>query len=322
MNEFEIIHYPQIDGLNLFFDTVDYRTPHVHPELELIWMVEGRLAISCGNQAHEAGQGALVLFNPSQPHEFHSLEERCTFLCLQLSLEGFLRGYPELRRLTVDGIFPDQWLPEEEGRTLRRRLLSLARVYFEQPEHYPLYCEGQAGLILYQLFSRMPTHTVTAGEVAERQKRNARLTRLFAFVDQNYMHKIRLSDFAAMEGRSVSYLSHFIKENTNQTFQDYVNTVRFNAACKRIASGGGRMLDICVESGFSDYRYFSRTFQERTGMTPEEYSRRAQPSSPETIHVHQSIHSLERFYTRETCIRLLNMLERTGEISTKQEPFT
>ena len=92
------------------------------------------------------------------------------------------------------------------------------------------------------------------------------------------MHKIRLSDFARAERRSMSYLSHFVKEALGQSFQEYVNTVRFHCACKLIAAGQRRMLDVCVASGFSDYRYFSAAFQKRLGMTPEEYSR--QPQSP------------------------------------------
>ena len=35
-------------------------------------------------------------------------------------------------------------------------------------------------------------------KMAERERRNARLLRLIRFVDQNYMHKIRLSDFARL----------------------------------------------------------------------------------------------------------------------------
>ena len=71
----------------------------------------------------------------------------------------------------------------------------------------------------------------------------------------------------------MSYLSHFIKETMNQTFQEYVASVRVGCACKLIASGGKRMLDVCMESGFSDYRYFSKAFRVLYGMTPDEYSR-------------------------------------------------
>ena len=45
VNEVEIIQHPQIDGLHLFFNQVDYRAPHVHEEWELIWVMEGQRCV-------------------------------------------------------------------------------------------------------------------------------------------------------------------------------------------------------------------------------------------------------------------------------------
>ena len=73
MNETEIIQHPQIDGLRIFFDTVDYRTPHVHEEFELIWLMEGRLSVQAGPFRHVAQSGEMVLFDPQQTHEFHKV---------------------------------------------------------------------------------------------------------------------------------------------------------------------------------------------------------------------------------------------------------
>jgi AraC-like DNA-binding protein len=53
------------------------------------------------------------------------------------------------------------------------------------------------------------------------------------------------------------------------TFQEYVNSVRFNCACKLIAGEDRKMLDVCIESGFSDYRYFCAAFKKRLGTTPD-----------------------------------------------------
>ena len=49
---------------------------------------------------------------------------------------------------------------------------------------------------MYRLLAAAPHVLLTAEENAERERRNARLLRLIRFVDQNYMHKMRLSDFA------------------------------------------------------------------------------------------------------------------------------
>ena len=304
MNEFEVIRYPQMSGLNIFFDTVDYRTPHIHPEWELILLLENALSVTCGQKSYLVEPGELMLFSPNQPHEFHREGESCTFLCLQISSQSVAQIFPAIDRLTVDGLFPRNHLSEGEYAWLKESMLDLMGAYLRREPCYELYCMGQGSLLLHKILSRMPSHTLSAGELSSRDKSNARLKRLIRFVDENYMHKIRLSDFAEQEGCSVSYLSHFVKDTLNQSFQDYVNTVRFNCACKLMASGEGRMLDVCVESGFSDYRYFSRTFKQQVGMTPEEY--RQQVGRPEqgSAEVKHSLHSLERFYTREQSLAL------------------
>ena len=40
MNEVEIVRHRQVEGLSLFINTVELRTPHSHPEWELIWLLE------------------------------------------------------------------------------------------------------------------------------------------------------------------------------------------------------------------------------------------------------------------------------------------
>ena len=93
----------------------------------------------------------------------------------------------------------------------------------------------------------------------------------------------------------------------NQTFQDYVNSVRFRKACKLIAEGKESMISISMESGFSDYRYFSRAFQQQCGMTPEEYSRSARITWVKNVQVCHSIHSREQFYSREDSLRIIDI---------------
>ena len=305
MNEFEVIRYPQMNGLNIFFDTVDYRTPHAHPEWELILLLDHALSVTCGQRRYLAKPGEMLLFSPHQLHEFHREGEGCTFLCLQISPRSMAQFYPALDRLTTDELFLRQYLPEQVYEQVRRGVLDLMGAYLRREPCYELYCMGQGCLLFHRILSHVPHHVLSEGELNSRDKSNARLKRLIRFVDENYMHKIRLSDFAEQEGCSVSYLSHFVKDTLNQSFQEYVNTVRFNCACKLIATGERRMLDVCVESGFSDYRYFVRTFRQQVGMTPEEYRLQAVRHEPGSAAVKHSLHSLERFYTREQSLALL-----------------
>lgn len=301
MEELEIIQYPKIAGLSVFFDTVDYRTPHVHPAWELLWILDGSLSVTCGGVNHVVNPGELILFNPNELHEFRKIKGSVTFLCLQVSSEA-LQGS---EALFVDEKLPHQHLSSAEQEEIKGRIKEIMAAYLKQEEHYALTCIGQSCLVFHRLFHGMPTHKLTQGETENMDKRGARLRRLIRFVDENYMRKIRLADFAREEGCSMNYLSRFIKESLNQTFQDYVASVRFNCACKLMEEGERKMLDVCVESGFSDYRYFCREFRRQCGMTPEGYSRIARRPNEGSGLARRSIHSVERFYSREESLTLI-----------------
>lgn len=301
MNEYEIIRHPQIEGLSVFFDTVDYRTPHIHPEWELILDVDGVLQVAGGAMRQELLPGQMLLLNPRQPHELHKKAESATFLCLQCSD----RLLPGLERLSVEMVLPHTVLPPAEYAALRGEVFELAEQYLTRPAHYELYCAAKAGLILCRLLTVLPCRTLSAAELAVQERSNARLNRLMKFVDEHFRETIRLSDFAAQEGLSLGYMSAFVKKSMNQTFQDYVTSVRFHYACQRIRSEACSLLELCGDAGFSDYRYFSNAFKRYTGCTPEEYRRAGHTELSAPAKVHHSIHSLERFYTREQSLRLL-----------------
>ena len=297
--EIEIIRYPQMSGLSIFLDTVSYRTPHVHEEFELLLILNGQMDIGGIRPQIIAKEGDLLIFDPGRIHEFAS-EENCTFLCFQISRE-LLRSYP-----AVDALRFDEPVIRESQK-VKSFLLQAARSYLSQETGYELICQGLIQQVFGELIRMGEGRQATEEEMSEHRTRSHRIEQLIAYVDRNYMHKIRLTDLAEEEGLSMGYLSHFVKEELGVSFQEYVQTVRFNAARKMIETSPDlKMLDICYLTGFSDYRYFSRTFQQRLGLTPEEYSRAPRRPVEEETRIHRSVHSLEQFYSRGRSLEILN----------------
>lgn len=306
MDELEIVQFPQLRGLNIFVNTVTYRSPHFHHEWELLWVLDAPLKVTWLQQEYILQPGELALFPPRIPHEFQQVSGICTFLCLQISPSGI--SLPT--NIVTQDILVRNCLSEADYTQLRRDVLEIAESYFLADDFYELLCFGKSALVLHKLLSAIPFHTVSAEDVANESLRNARLMRLTRYVEENFRHKIRLADFAQAEGCSVSYLSHFIKNTMNQTFQDYVNSVRFSHACKLIAEGKLSMISVSMESGFSDYRYFSRAFQKAYGMTPAEYGRKADTViTGKESHI-RSAHSQERFLTRGQSLGILQFFRK------------
>ncbi len=301
MQELEIVQYPQVDGLRLFLNTVYYRSPHLHSEWELIWVLENTLSVCSGQNHYLVEPGQMILFNPDEPHEFQRMDAGCTFACMQVSA----RILPVSARLRVDGCLLHRYLSPEDMEQLKRQFLDVLQMYLHQQEQYALYCIAQCCMMFYRVLSCVPNHELTPAQAANMDKRNALLKRLVRFVDDHYTAKIKLLDFAQTEGYTVSYLSHYIKSSMNQTFQEYVTSVRLNCARNMIADGRKRMLDVCMESGFSDYRYFCKAFRQQYSMTPEEY-RRSNSGHKRLTALRHSIHSEEQFYSREESLEILS----------------
>lgn len=305
MDEFEVIPQRGINGIRVFINTLDYRTAHFHPYWELLWLLDAPLVVICNQTQHRIDANGLVLFPPNLTHELRKIEQNCTFLCFQIAADLFGTA----TNIRTDDIDLTKILPPETNRWLRQTMLETAKVYWSGTPFQELYCTGQCALMLHRMLSLLPFRILSPEEAQTDGHRNARLARLITFVDENYTHKIRLSDFAKQEGCSVSYISRFVKDSMNQTFQDYVNTVRFHSACKLIAQTELPLAAISMEAGFSDYRYFSKTFRQMCSMTPAEFRHKAQHILPQETGVHHSIHSLEHIHSRQESLQLLETLQ-------------
>lgn len=303
MSELEIIRHGQINGVTVFFDTVEYRTPHFHPEWELVWVTGGTLLLSSGQTEERYETGELCLLPPKRIHAYTAADREVTFLCLQIAPQVFSYVFPKLQALTTDSFRPGRYLGKPELQQIRSSFRTLAEAYFSEAPYAELSSAEICAKILRILLSGMPVRPLSPEEVTSADKRNARLDRFVRYVEEHYADKPSLEEFAKAEHCSVSYMSRFLKANLNQNFQEYVTFVRFRNACRLIEAGAARMIEVCEMSGFSDYRYFSECFKRRCHMTPEEYrlSRPAVSSGPAVRRGASS----ERFYTREESRKLL-----------------
>ncbi len=109
-------------------------------------------------------------------------------------------------------------------------------------------------------------------------------------------------------------MSHFIQSTLGQSFQDFLNTVRFNHACTMIARGNQKLSQIYKACGFSDYKYFVKTFQEKCGKTPDEYSRSltADAPRPASSSFASMLGTEERIFDIDQSLELLSRLGKAG----------
>ncbi|MEH7179330.1 AraC family transcriptional regulator [Neobacillus vireti] len=105
----------------------------------------------------------------------------------------------------------------------------------------------------------------------ENQK-NVLQSNIFKYITEHFnQYDLSLENLANEFNLSTSYLSRFIKEETNITFSQYVWELRLNEVKKQLIETKLPVKDIISEVGYIDVPNFTRKFKTTVGITPGEY---------------------------------------------------
>ncbi len=305
-NEYEVIEHPYINHVNVFLVNLDYRTPHLHEDIEVILVLDGHVTTRTQHKEYDLHPDSLFLFNSNQLHEFQSPKDGALLLCLQLSPKFCAHYYPAISSLHFDSHHIGQHISRDYQPYVKALMIETAYQYYAKKTGYEFSCLSLLNQLFWIFLTTLPYHILSEKERMANIEKTERLRRILNYVDENYMNKILLSDIARMENLSVAYLSHFIKDNLNQTFQEYLTNLRCSRARKIVTETNMKLIDVCVECGFSDYRYLYKAFLKNYGCTPKEYQNLRKSITP--IRKYHSPQSSETFYTVKNTIQILEEL--------------
>lgn len=266
--EYEVIRHAQLQSMKVLINDIVYRTPHMHREFELLLALNGKLRISCRNQSFRIGPGEAALMNPWLAHELHAETEKTTTLILQIPPQFCRNYFPAIEDLRFD--LEDLSFLRNKT-TLRADLIRLAQAYFAMQPTYEFVCMSYLNQIFRLLLLEVPWKLLDAAEKRQQENDNQRLERIIAYIDENSAGKLLLSDIAARECLSVSYLSHFIRGRMNMSYQEYLTLTRFEKGRRLVESSNLSVAEICQHCVFSDPRYFNAIYRKQLGCTPKEY---------------------------------------------------
>jgi len=126
-------------------------------------------------------------------------------------------------------------------------------------------------MLFYELLQLTPHTNISHTESIYAHNKATRMRRIVDFIEEHQEEKIMLSDIAEYEHVTLTYLSHFFKDNFHMTFQEYVSKLRCEKARNLIITTDLSLLDISISCGFSDPKYFKKGFISLYGCSPKEY---------------------------------------------------
>lgn len=94
---------------------------------------------------------------------------------------------------------------------------------------------------------------------------------VIAYIDQNYLAPISLTDLAEHFFLSKEHLSRLFKKETGQNLFSYIMYLKLTESKRLLKTTDMTLDDIAFHLGFSNGNYFSKVFKKNCNLSPSEY---------------------------------------------------
>jgi AraC-like DNA-binding protein len=253
---------------------------HRHNEAQLTWIQEGEGTLVAGTSMHTFAANDVFFLSANQPHLFKNNPEyfvadsgkKVRAMMVFFNPSGKLSSLFELPEVKVLGNMINQHtggfkLPAQHVDLVSQNIVEMQRTkginrfmqFFQLLKSLHTISDNLVPL------SMTPVERVSESE-------GVRISTIYNYIMQHYDSMISLEDVAAEAHMTPQAFCRYFKKHTGHTFVTFLNEMRINEACKKLANGRCDSIStVAYTTGFNSITNFNRVFKSVTGNSPREY---------------------------------------------------
>lgn len=242
---------------------------HHHDCHQLLFIRRGRIAVTVDGVETEAGEGDIVISNRFENHAIRVLSEPYERYLLRLRPEAL----PPDQVYSFLTVRPRGFRNPVPVGGQAEAFASLFRALIAECESESRFASQMRQSLVTQLLVGVCRLEEMDAWEFERDSVKLVLSLQREF-EEHYREPYTLSAISERYHVSPSSLSHLFKALAGVSVMEYLCSCRMAAAKKYLIETQWRIGEIVEACGFTDSANFSRTFRQRTGMTPSAFRRR------------------------------------------------
>lgn len=240
---------------------------------ELVFCREGQGVMRTGAETTSVGPGSL-LFNPRG--RIQTETQRLTVIQILFSEELFSPSVNVDREaLYVLGIVKLHARKQNHialSRVGRERMNTLMdAMLWEYQNRYRGYSWALRLKLIELLITLMRDTRFKISIKGLKPWSSSRIQDAVLYLNTDYMNPISVRDVLESCGLSRSHFHALFKQETGQTFVDYLSTLRCNRAAELLVTTDRTVLEIATECGFNNLSHFYHVFRRKYGTSPARY---------------------------------------------------
>ena len=252
---------------------------HRNEGIELSFLETGSMSFAVDNKEQELRPGDLAITRPWQPHRLGNPNIGVGRLHWIIIDVGVRQPHQEWKWPEWLVILPDDlaeltaclreneqpvWSASESIQDCFRQIGVTLRDQ-KSPSRLAVY----ANELLLHLLDHFRENKVARTKSLTDAQRSVEL--FLSSLEASYADEWTLESMADCCGLGMTRFTHYCRQITNQTPQQYLNAVRLNAALAQLkGSTKKNITDIAFDCGFSSSQYFATAFKKQYGCSPKQ----------------------------------------------------
>ena len=270
----EFVTYPENTSIRIWHSrTPDAYDTHFHSAVEVILPLRGEVLVGTPEADYHVQEGEVIIIPAGSLHSLHMGEgsER-ELLLYEMNGVFTLKEFSAFRQMTSRPIYLSAEHPCREE--VRRIFFEIIQVH----RSASLLRNMRNYALLLEIYATLGENYLTSGaSAAEMNALNRQLSGEDAFnraldhLNKHYMDDLTLDSLAAYAGFSRYTLSRMFRQNTGETFTQYLSRRRVDLAMELLSGTRMPVTQVALQCGFNSIATFNRVFREIRGCTPTQY---------------------------------------------------
>lgn len=273
----EIIEFENRIPVKAFVRSVEQYPYHWHDTLEIIQVLKGSVNIGAGDDSLTLHENDIAVINMGELHRIARNPGEATddneilFIQIDSAFYRSLLSDNSYLFLYCCSAYHEAAVPQKYEK-LREYIARLIGALMEKPRgEHKKYIESILTEMLDYLTYNFDFLRWGYGTAPFDEKLVERLRQIAKHPSSDLGVQVRLKELAAEVGVSLQHLSYDIKDKFGLTFQELLYVSKCEHAAKLLLSTDGRIIDIALECGFSDAKYFVKSFRQLFHANPSDF---------------------------------------------------
>ena len=265
-----------------YFDTRRVPLPfetHLHYFIEVLYMVEGKIAVTCNDICYEMECGDMIFMPPLAMHSIHQLsKEDCRYAVIKFSADrirlhgdylpriGTVFQNPSMSK-DLPIFFPKGTIRDFDLDRFTEKCIQeiQEKRYGYDSVLYSILSEYLVCLLRYWRDAGFEEFLKPFDNTGEYSIHN-----IILYIGEHLNENLNVSELADMCHMSYSYFAKTFHKLYGQSCKEYIEFLRLSKAENLLLFTDYDLNYISEETGFSDCSHFIRVFKKKYEMTPKQ----------------------------------------------------